>query len=98
MCHRYRIEAVDRTMRDIMRSDDLSWGKCILISGDFRPILTLKQGGSRAQIVHACLKSSPLFSCIQVLHLHENMRLKELQNDLDADSEASDFPEYLVKV
>ena len=98
MCNRYCVEAVDRTLRDIMKSEEPFGGKCVLFSGDFRQILPVIPGGSRAQIVHACFKSSPIFSDIQFLRLHENMRLNDLRKDPNADEDALAFPEFLLRV
>ena len=98
MCNRYCIEAVDRALRDIMRSEAPFGGKCVLFSGDYRQILPVIQGGSRAQVVNACFKSSALFSSIQILKPHENMRLNELRKDPLADKDALLFPEYLLRV
>ena len=40
MCLHYCIQAVDRTLRAIMKSPNVPFGrKCILFSGDFRQIL-----------------------------------------------------------
>ncbi len=39
MCHRYCIEAVDRSLRDITRRNVPFGGKCVLFSGDFQQIL-----------------------------------------------------------
>ena len=98
MCNRYCIEALDRTLRDIMKTDERFGGKCVLFSGDFRQILPVISGGSRAQVVHASFKSSPIFADTQILHLHKNMRLEELRKDPFADEDALNFPEFLLKV
>ena len=98
MCHRFCIEAVDRTLRDIMDIDVPFGNKCVLFSGDFRQILPIISGGSRAETVHACLKSSALFPLITQLKLGQNMRLVSLRRDPNADSSALEFPEYLLKV
>lgn len=99
MCVRYSVEAVDRTLRAIMDAEDIPFGgKCVLFSGDFRQILPVVPKGSRGMIVHMCLKSSPLFSDLTVLRLSENMRLKKLKEDPDADEAALQYPEYLLRV
>ncbi len=49
-------------------------------------------------IVHMCLKSSVIFADLQILNLTENMRLKALKEDLNADSVALQYPEYLLRV
>ena len=98
MCHRYCIEAVDRTLRDIMQTAFPFGGKCVLFSGDFRQILPVIPHGSRPQIVNACVCSSQLFSLFRTLRLTENMRLTALRNDPNADQAALQFPSYLLQV
>ncbi len=61
MCIRYCIEAVDRTLRAIMKNPSVPFGgKCILFSGDIRQVLPVVPRGSRGMVVHLCLKSSPI--------------------------------------
>ncbi len=57
MCHRYCVEAVDRSDRDITRINLPFGGKCMLFSGDFRQIFPFISGVSRAHIFHAFVKS-----------------------------------------
>ncbi|XP_021985515.1 ATP-dependent DNA helicase PIF1-like [Helianthus annuus] len=53
MIHRHAFEALDRTMKDIFKSDDsvnsdMSFGgKVMVLGGDFRQILPVKPNGSR---------------------------------------------------
>jgi len=98
MCHRYCVEAVDRSLRDITGTNLPFGGKCILFSGDFRQILPVLPGGSQAQIVEACICSSPLFPSFKTLRLSENMRLNALRQDPNADAQALQFPSYLLQV
>ena len=81
MRHRHCIECADRTLRDISKVELPFGGKIVLFSGDFRQILPVVRGGSRAQIVHACMKSSPLYHNIKSLELTQNMRLEALRQD-----------------
>ena len=99
MCMRYCIEAVDRTLRAIMKNLTVPFGgKCILFSGDFRQILPVVPKGSRGMIVHLCFKSSPLYPHTRKLHLKQNMRLNALKNDPTADSSALSYPGFLLSV
>ena len=108
MCMRYCIEAVDRTLRAVMKNLTVPFGgKCILFSGDFRQILPVVPKGSRGMIVHLCFKSSPLYRHTRKLQLKQNMRLNALKNDPLADSSALSYPDsffqwvkgvYLLKV
>ena len=84
MINRLAFEAFDRTMRDVMNNFidgalDLPFGgKTIVFGGDFRQILLVVPKGSRADVVHSTINSSPLWSCCKVLRLTQNMRLQGL--------------------
>lgn len=60
MAHRYAIEAVDRSLRDLMGNDMPFVGKVVMLCGDFRQIIRLVPGGSRPQIGNECFRSSML--------------------------------------
>ncbi|CDF41007.1 ATP dpendant DNA helicase [Chondrus crispus] len=98
MCHRHCIETVDRSLRDLMQTDRPFGGKFLVLAGDFRRILPVVTGGSRGQIVSACVKASPLYRECRFLRLTENMRLAALRADPAADVEALNFPEFLLSV
>ncbi|XP_072060161.1 uncharacterized protein [Arachis hypogaea] len=82
MVNRFCIEALDRTMRDILRfnnKDSLEQpfgGKTIVFGGDFRQILPVIPKGSRQEIVNATINSSYLWDDCKLLTLSKNMRLK----------------------
>ncbi|CDF39898.1 ATP dependant DNA helicase PIF1 [Chondrus crispus] len=98
MCYQNCIETVDRSLRDLMQTDRPFGGKFLVLAGDFRQILPVVPGGSRGQIVSACVKSSPLYRECRFLCLTENMRLTALQGDPAADVEALNFPQFLLSV
>ena len=50
-CHRYNLECVERSLRDLMNTKELFGGKVILLGGDPRQTLPVVKRGSRAQIV-----------------------------------------------
>ncbi len=54
--------------------------------------------GSRTIIVFLSLKSSPLFAHLQVLKLSENMRLKSMKHDKNADKDVRQYPDYILRV
>ncbi|XP_070004772.1 uncharacterized protein [Nicotiana sylvestris] len=91
MMHRYCFEALDKTLRDILRFKDASnlhrpfGGKTIVLRGDFRQILPVIPKGSRQDIVNASLNSSYLWPHCQLLKLTKNMRLQgnEIGTHLD---------------
>ena len=87
MSHRFQMEALDRTLRDLMNNDSPFGGKILVLSGDFRQCLPVLPHASRAEVVDAALNRSTLWQFFKVMHLSENMRVK-LSNC--SDSEAFD--------
>ncbi|XP_061339919.1 uncharacterized protein LOC133286514 [Gastrolobium bilobum] len=71
MVHRFCFEALDKTLRDILRFSDSRCvdkpfgGKVIVLGGNFRQILPVIPHGSRQQIVNATINSSHLWSHCQ---------------------------------
>ncbi len=94
MCHRYFIEAVDHSLRDGTKWNKQFGGKCPLFSGDFRKTLPVIQGGTRGQILRACVTSSALHAHFRILRLTENMLLASLRNEPNASSSTLLFPGY----
>jgi ATP-dependent DNA helicase PIF1 len=76
MSHRFQLEALDRTLRDITDKDAPFGGKIMLLSGDFRQCLPVIPGASRAEVVDAALNRSYLWQYFKVMKLSENMRVK----------------------
>lgn len=87
MQHRYAFEALDRTLRDIMKSVSTDkfhkpfGGITVLMGGDFRQILPVIYKGLRSDIVSACISRSPLWSMCQLFKLVHNMRLNKGNSD-----------------
>jgi len=76
MQHRHNMEAVDRTFKDILNNSEKPFGGLsIVFGGDFRQILPVILRGSRGQTVASCIQRSFLWGSIEILHLHQNMRL-----------------------
>ena len=76
MLHRYLLEALDRTLRDITENDKPFGGKVLILSGDFRQTLTVLPHASSAAIVDAALNRSHLWKQFKIVELKENMRVK----------------------
>ncbi len=53
-------------------------------------------GGSKAQILHACARSSAHHAGFRIQRVTENMRLSSLRNDQNATERALQFPNYLL--
>ena len=79
-CHRYNVEALERTLRDIMASDQLFGGKVICFGGDPRQTLPVVRRGGRAQIVRACIQMSPLYSSMKEHKLSQTTRTVPEEN------------------
>jgi len=76
MQHKYCFEAVHRMLTDVRSDDALFGGVPTVFGGDFAQILPVVPGGSRADIVNACLQRSFLWPSLRVLSLHINMRVR----------------------
>ncbi|XP_074276220.1 uncharacterized protein LOC141599974 [Silene latifolia] len=103
MTHRYAFEAVDRSLRDVMRfsnDGDINQpfgGKVVVFGGDFRQILPVIPKGSRSEIVNASLCSSNLWSACKVLKLTKNMRLRGGDSCSEL-AQIKEFSEWILKV
>ncbi|KAK9053704.1 hypothetical protein SSX86_024778 [Deinandra increscens subsp. villosa] len=71
---RFKIQAVNRTLQDIIGVRLPFGGKIMVMGGDFRQVLPVVKCGTRAQIVDASLRMSPLWSLTRVMRLTINMR------------------------
>ncbi|GFH30705.1 ATP-dependent DNA helicase, partial [Haematococcus lacustris] len=104
MAHKHCYEAVDRTMRDVMRTDaqaaqQLFGGKVVILGGDFRQVLPVVKHGTRAGIVGAGLNSSHLWPHIKVVRLQTNMRVQQLAGtDPEQAQQQQEFADLLLAV
>ncbi|XP_019418537.1 PREDICTED: uncharacterized protein LOC109329317 [Lupinus angustifolius] len=88
MVNRYALEAVDRTLRDIIGCDAPFGGKVVILGGDFRQVLPVIPKGNNAEMIAACIVNSPLWAYTNVLHLRQNMHSLQDQS----------FVEYLMRI
>ena len=93
MNHRFQMEALDRTLRDITGKDSPFGGIVTVLSGDFRQCLAVIQHASRAEIVDAALNRSPLWCSFAVMQLKENMRVM-----LSKNPDTQGFDEFTLKL
>lgn len=104
MANKYCFEAVDRSLRDIMKTIDEVYstkpfgGITTVLGGDFRQILPVVPKGDRQDTVQACIKTSYLWEFCEVHSLLENMRLKS--NNMDYASKASmkSFADWILDI
>ena len=69
------VQAVDRILRDVTNNDIPMGGIHLLLSGDFRQMLTFVIRGTKADHINACRKSSELWRNITTLYLQTNIRV-----------------------
>ena len=93
MLHRYQLEAMDRTLKDIMGNDLPFGGKVLVLSGDFRQCLPVVPGASRAGVVDICINRSILWRNFTVLKLTENMRVRA-----SGDVRLKEFDQWLLSL
>ena len=97
MVKRHCIEAFDRTLRDLLKTNRIFGGKCVVMGGDFRQILLVIPKSGRAEIVDASINASPLWNGCQLLQLTKNMRLKS-STDLVEQEKIKAFSEWLLLI
>ncbi|KAL4082434.1 hypothetical protein QTP88_029901 [Uroleucon formosanum] len=83
MAHKKSLEALNFTLKDLRRNNNIFGGLMILLAGDFRQTLPVVPRGTPADELNACLKASPLWNNVKTLSLTTNMRV-QLQNDQSA--------------
>ena len=89
--HRYAIEALDRTLRDLRDNDNTFGGITLLMGGDFQQTLPVLPKASREQVLDATVTRSYLWNDIELIHLHQNMRLRD-------DPDAEEFGKWLLQI
>lgn len=103
MMHKFCFEALDRTLRDLMRFKNPSsidqpfGGKTIVFGGDFRQILPVISKGSRQDVVNASINSSYIWRDVQILRLTKNMRLQTVDSETEA-SELQKFSDWVAAI
>ena len=85
MLDAYLLEAIDRSLRDIMDKPEVQFGgKIVILAGDFRQCLPVIPHARKATIIKRCINHSPLWQKFTVKRLTINMRvLAEGNQDLN---------------
>jgi len=78
--YRFKMEAVDRSLRDIRDIDNPNGDFVVLYGSDFHQILPAVVGGDRKKTIEACLRCSYLFPLMQHFHLTTNVCLQSHTN------------------
>ncbi|XP_077252569.1 uncharacterized protein LOC143891966 [Tasmannia lanceolata] len=104
MHHRHAFEAVDKTLKDILRFDDLNssdkpfGGKTVLLGGDFRQILPVVPKGGRHEVVLASINNYYLWDHCKVFNLKTNMRLNPCSPDSSTSNSLSEFSKWVLDI
>lgn len=93
MIHKNGIEALNRTLQDIMNNKKLFGGKIIVLSGDFRQILPVVTRGTKENEIFSCIKYSQLWKSFKIMKLTINMR-----HHLHINTNNTNFPQELLKI
>ena len=94
MLDRYQLEAMDRTLRDIMNKPDIPFGgKSLVMTGDFRQCLPVLPGASRARTVNASVNQSQLWKHFKVLKLLDNIRVQ-----VNGDPVLNEFDKWTLNI
>ncbi|GBM60723.1 hypothetical protein AVEN_147978-1 [Araneus ventricosus] len=81
MAHKKSLEALDRTLRDLKKNDQLLGGSLLLLAGDFRQTLLVIPNSTPADKLNACLKTSPLWKFVKIFTLKSNIRVRFCRNE-----------------
>ncbi|XP_031112107.1 uncharacterized protein LOC116016083 [Ipomoea triloba] len=103
MMHKHCFEALDRTMRDLLRfvnpySGSKTFGsKTVVLGGDFHQILPVIPKGTRQDIVASTINSSYLWNNCKVLRLTKNLRLNSVEAEVDIRA-LEDFSNWIASI
>ena len=82
MLDRYQLEALDRSLRDLMQIEKEPFGgKIIILAGDFRQCLPVVPRANRAGTVRQCINQSHLWKNFTIYNLSENLRVRASGNE-----------------
>ena len=91
MQHKHAVDAVNRTIQDLLENNSPFGGITVLFGGDFRQTLPVIPHGLRQQIVAASLRRSSLWQHVEMHYLHQNMRLEQTPD-------MQEFAQWLLQV
>lgn len=69
MANRAVLACVEEVCRKVMKNNEPFGGKVIILAGDFRQTCPVIRGGTRADVVDASIKSSPLWPLFEIFRL-----------------------------
>ena len=104
MMHRHGFEAVNRTLKDILKftehcsANRIFGGKLFVLGGDFRQTLPIVPKGRREETVLATIKESEIWNHCLMLHLTENMRVMAQDLSTHARQELKEFANWILEI
>jgi ATP-dependent DNA helicase PIF1 len=84
MLNRAALGCTEDVCKQVMNNNEPFGGKVFILLGDFRQTCPVIRGGSRAQVIDACIQSSPLWHTFRIRRLPQLIRNAE-------DPEFADF-------
>ena len=94
MLDRFQLEALDRTLKDLMGKSNMPFGgKTIILAGDFRQCLPVVPGANRAGTVAQCINKSYLWKNFAVYQLTRNLRVSA-----SGDPEKEKFDKWTLSI
>lgn len=98
MLHRYNLESVDQTQRNITHRNLTFEKKAVLSIGDFHQTLPVLQSINRFLNVGACFKRQRLYTPFKTFHLYKDMLLFVIQRYVAADTAVLHFPSFHLEL
>jgi ATP-dependent DNA helicase PIF1 len=104
MANKICFEALDRTLRDILRhkndnTREKPFGAMTVVLGeDFRQILPVQPKRRRHNIVTTSIKRSYLWKHFHILTLTKNMRLNSITDDVTEKQKVAEFAEWILDI
>ena len=77
MQHKNAVDAVNRTIQDLLGNNSPFGGITVLFGGGFRQTLPVIPHGLRQQFVAASLRKSSIWQHVKMHYLHQNMHLEQ---------------------
>jgi hypothetical protein len=99
MTEKFHLEAIDRSLKLLCKTDKPFGGKTVVFSGDFRQILPVVKRGNRAEIMSKIVKKAIFWEQVITLKLKENNRVnKFIASDPDNQRHYIEHAEFLLRV
>ncbi|XP_066315160.1 ATP-dependent DNA helicase PIF1-like [Miscanthus floridulus] len=104
MAHRNCFEALDKSLRDVLRFTNENslkkpfGGMTFVLGGDFRQILPVVPKGRREHTINASIKRSYLWQHFEVFKLTKNMRLNSVTANRAQLQKTAEFAKWIIQI